>query len=226
MKTNSNFSLLPLALVCALAACASPARAQRTDSSSSAAAPAADTVAQPAAPLPAKPVADKLAPAGWTRYEVGEPARFSLLLPGEPMAKVDRVTIIPGVVASTRTYLSVTGSGVYGVSYLDKLPAALRDDTQKRAFFAGYTKEFAEGFQAGMKNRGLTVSLTMLEQRAASVDGLAGYEQDFSYGNVMGRMRLVFDAGSAYAVVAVWKGLSSDGEISAFFESLKVNTKR
>jgi hypothetical protein len=224
MKTNSNFSLLPLALVCALAACASPARAQGTNSST--AAPAADTVAQPAAPLPAKPVADKLAPAGWTRYEVGEPARFSLLLPGEPMAKVDRVIITPGVVASTRTYLSVTGSGVYGVSYLDKLPAALRDDTQKRAFFAGYAKEFAEGFEAGMKNRGLTVSLTMLEQRAATGGGLAGYEQDFSYGNVMGRMRLVFDAGSAYAVVAVWKGLSSDGEISAFFESLKVNTKR
>jgi hypothetical protein len=66
----------------------------------------------------------------------------------------------------------------------------------------------------------------MLEQRAATVGGLAGYEQDFSYGNVRGQMRLVFDAGSAYAVVAVRKGLSSRSEISAFFESLKVNAKR
>jgi hypothetical protein len=66
----------------------------------------------------------------------------------------------------------------------------------------------------------------MLEQRTATVSGLAGYEQDFSYDKVMGRVRLVFDPASAYAVVAVWPGSSSNSEVSAFFESLKVNPKR
>jgi hypothetical protein len=226
MKTVSNFprfslSLL-LLLLCALTFGASHARAQRTARTT----PTPPVVVAQPAPLPARPIIDKLAPAGWTRYEIGDPARFSLILPGEPLATAAQVTVIPGEVATARNYLSVTASGLYGVSYLDKLPAALRDDTRKRTFFAGYAKEFAEGFQAGMKNRGLTVSLTMLEQRAATVGGLAGYEQDFSYGDVMGRMRLVFDAGSAYAVVAVWKGLSSHSEISAFFESLNVSTKR
>ena len=225
MKTISKFSLLSLALLCALTAGVAPARAQRAKSST--AAPAtADTATQTAAPLPARPVADKLDRAGWTRYEIGEPARFSLILPGEPTAKVNRVTIIPGVSATTHNYLSITGSGVYGLSYLAKLPAALQDDARKRTFFEGYVKEFARGFQAGMKTRGMAVSLTLSEQRTAAVDGLTGYEQDFSYGEATGRVRLVFDPGSAYAVVAIWKGLSSNTEIDAFFESLKVNTKR
>ena len=77
-----------------------------------------------------------------------------------------------------------------------------------------------------MKARGLGVTLTMSELRAAAVGGLAGYEQDFSYGEAVGRVRLVFDARSAYAVVAVSHRLSSNSERKAFFESLKVNTKR
>ena len=68
--------------------------------------------------------------------------------------------------------------------------------------------------------------LTILEQRTATAGGLAGYEQDFSYGRATGRVRLVFDAGSAYAVAAVWNGLSSNSERQAFFESLQVKAKR
>jgi hypothetical protein len=130
------------------------------------------------------------------------------------------------VTATTISYASVTESGVYGVSYLDDLPAALRDETAKREFFGRFVKGFAAGFHTGMKARGMDVTLTMSEQRAAAVAGLAGYEQDFSYGEATGRVRLVFDARSAYAVVAVWNPLSSDSERRAFFESLKVNTKR
>lgn len=220
MKKIAQFSLL--ALVCALTAGVSPVRAQ--GAKGNAAAPGANN-AKPES-LPARPVADKLAPAGWTRYEIGEPPRFSLILPGEPTATVNRVTVIPGVAATTHNYLSITDSRVYGVSYLAKLPAALQDDARKRTFFEGYVQEFARGFQAGMKTRGMTVSLTMLELRTAAVDGLAGYEQDFSYGEATGRVRLVFDPGSAYAVVAIRKGLSSNTESDAFFASLKVNTKR
>jgi hypothetical protein len=71
------------------------------------------------------------------------------------------------------------------------------------------------------------LTASALPVRAQSAKGKAtGYEQDFSYGEAMGRVRLVFDSGSAYAVVAIWKGLSSNTEIDAFFESLEVNTKR
>lgn len=221
MKTVPKFSLLSLALICALTIGASPARAQSAKGKA-----AADTDTAKPASLPAKPVADKLAPAGWTRYEIGEPARFSLLLPAEPVATTERATIMPGAQATTRNYLSVAESGVYGVSYLDALPPALQDETRKREFFERFVKGFAGGFELRMKSRGMDVTLKILERRAATVGGLAGYEQDFSYGMVMGRVRLVFDTGNAYAVAAVWNGLSSNSERNAFFESLKVNAKR
>ena len=116
MKAIAKFSLRSLAFLCVLmTADISPARAQQAKSSTAAPA-AADAATQTDAPLAARPVADKLARAGWTRYEFGDPARFSLILPAEPMVKVGRVTIIPGVAATTRDYLSVTESGVYGVS--------------------------------------------------------------------------------------------------------------
>ncbi|HLL15082.1 MAG TPA: hypothetical protein VK388_08460 [Pyrinomonadaceae bacterium] len=220
MKKIAQFCLL--ALVCALTADASPVRAQ--GAKGDATAPGANN-AKPAS-LPARPVADRLAPAGWTRYEIGEPARFSLILPGEPAAKVDEPEIIHGVTATVRNFMSVTDSGVYGVSYLDTLPPALLDEKRKREFSERFVKGLAEGFQVGMKARGMDVTLTMSEQRTTAVGGLAGYEQDFSYGEATGRVRLVFDARSAYAVVAIWNALSSNSERKAFFKSLKVNAKR
>jgi hypothetical protein len=126
----------------------------------------------------------------------------------------------------TRYEMSVAESGVYGVSYIDSLPAALMNEERKRMVFERFVQEFAEGFQARMKERGTPVTLTMSERRTATLGGVAGYEQDFSYGQVMGRVRLVFDAGSAYAVLAIWNGLSPNSERNAFFESLKVNAKR
>lgn len=222
MTTIPKFSLLALALVCALTAVASPVRAQ--GAKGNAATPAADA-AKPES-LPVKPVADKLAPAGWTRYEIGEPARFSLFLPAAPVVTADRPDILSGVKATVRNFMGVSDSGIYGVSYLDTLPASLLDEKRKREFFERFVKGFAGGFQEGMKGRGMEVTLTMSEQRTAAVGGLGGYEQDFSYGAAMGRVRLVFDARSAYAVVAIWNALSSNSERTAFFESLKVNAKR
>lgn len=224
MKTDAKFPLLSLALLCALAhGTAAPARAQRATGTPGA--PTADAGRLPA-PIPARPVADKLAPAGWLRYEIGEPARLSLILPVAPVAQVDRVSVLPGTAGFSRSYMSVVDSGVYGLSYLEGLPAALLEERWKREFFEGFVKEFTEKIQTMMKARGMDVSLTTSERRAASVGGLAGYEQDFSYGMVKGRVRLVFDGGTAYAVVAVWNGLSSNSERNAFFDSLKVSAKR
>lgn len=79
-----------------------------------------------------------------------------------------------------------------------------------------------DGFQESVKSRGVITSPKRLAQRAATADGLAGYEQDFSYERLMGRVRLVFDGRRAYAVMAVWNGLSSNSERDTFFESLRV----
>lgn len=222
MKPTPTFSLLSLALICTLTAGASSVRAQ--DAKGNTAAPDADA-AKPES-LPARSVEDKLAPAGWTRYEIGQPARFSLILPAEPVATTDRPEIVSGVTATMRNFMTVTDTGGYGVSYLDTLPPALLNETGKRAFFERFVKGFTAGFQLQMKARGMDVALTMLEQRRAGVGGVMGYEQDFSFGMATGRVRLVFDARSAYAVVAVWNALSSNSERKAFFESLKVDTKR
>ena len=225
MKTVARFSLLSLALFCALTGGTWPARAQKEGAQSGTAAPAAAKATQPAS-LPARPVADKLAQAGWTRYEIGEPARFSLILPAAPIATTERPDILPGVTATMRNFMTVSDSGGYGVSYLETLPPALLDETGKRAFFERFIRGFTGSFRLKMEARGVDVALTMLEQRRAAVGGLAGYEQDFSFGMATGRVRLVFDARSAYAVVAVWNVLLSNSERNAFFESLKVNTKR
>lgn len=177
--------------------------------------------------LPAKPVADKLAPPGWTRYEIGEPAEFSLILPAEPDASVERMNIIPGAAMSVRVYLSSADSGVYGATFVEGLPAAAMNEDWKRTFFESFMTSFVDGFQETVKNRGVITSLRRLEQRAATAaGGLTGYEQDFSYDKLMGRVRLVFDGGRAYAVMAVWNGFSTNNERSTFFESLTVNTKR
>ncbi|HEY9403093.1 MAG TPA: hypothetical protein VIQ24_10395 [Pyrinomonadaceae bacterium] len=222
MKKIAKFSLLSLSLVCALSAGASPVRAQGAKGN------AAALDANNAKPesLPFRPVADKLAPTGWTRYKIGEPARFSLIFPAEPVTNMERSEIIPGVMATVRNFMGVTDSGVYGVSYLDTMPPALLDEKRKREFSERFVKGLAEGFQVGVKARGMDATLTMSEQRTAAIGGLAGYQQDFSYGEATGRVRLVFDARSAYAVVAIWNALSSNSERKAFFESLKVNTKR
>jgi hypothetical protein len=223
-KITAKLCRAALAFLFAVTIGAAQARAQESAEGKTVSPPSRPGVQ--ATPLPARPVADKLAPSRWTRYEIGEPSRFSLILPSEPVARVERSNIIPGVPGISQIYLSAADSGVYGLSYAEALPDALRNEARRQTFFEGFVKEFAEGFKASMKERGMDLRLTMLERRAATVGGLAGYEQDFSYGTVMGRVRLVFGGRSAYAVMAIWNGLSSNSERNAFFESLKVNEKR
>lgn len=223
MKTAANFSRLTLAALVMLALGAGSMWAQSAEGK---AVPPPPIKQPPPPPLRARPVADKLAPAGWTRYEVGEPARFSLILPAPPNESVERMNLASGVAVTARTYLSSTDSGVYGATYVDDLPAAMRNEAMKRTFFEGFVKGFAEGFQSGMKANGVAGQLQMLEQRTTTANGLAGYEQDFTFDKLMGRVRLVFEGGRAYAVLAFWNGLSSNSERNTFFESLKVNTKR
>lgn len=223
MKTIPKFPLLALALLCALAFGTAPAAAQRTPRKTT---PASATSPAVAASLAARPVVDKLAPAGWTRYEIGSPARFSLILPAAPSGSHERMNITPKVAVTIRNYMSLGGSGLYGATYIDDLPAEVMNEAMKRTFFESFVKGFAEGFQTTMNKRGATEQVTMLERRAATAAGLAGYEQDFAYDRMTGRVRLVYDGARAYAVLSFWSDPDTDADRIAFFNSLRVNRRR
>jgi hypothetical protein len=226
MKTNSNsprLSLALLLLLCALTFTTAPARAQRPARKTMP--PPAAVVAQPA-PLAARPVADKLAPAGWTRYEVGRPTRFSLLLPGEPSGDTERISLTPKVAVTVRNYMSLGDTGLYGATYMEDLPAEVMNEAMKRTIFESFAKGFAEGFQTQMNKGGAPGEMKMLEQRAATAAGLAGYEQDFAFDKMTGRVRLVYDGARAYAVLSFWSDPAHDADRVLFFNSLRVNRGR
>ncbi|MDQ1560395.1 MAG: hypothetical protein QOD32_3455 [Pyrinomonadaceae bacterium] len=225
MKTVSNFPRLSFALLslCVLTFGASPARAQRT--ARKAAPPPPVVAAQPVA-LPARPVVDKLAPAGWTRYEVGQPTRFSLLLPAEPSGSAERISLTPKVAVTVRNYMSLGESGLYGATYMEDLPADVMNEAMKRTIFEAFVKGFAEGFQAQMNKGGAPGEMKMLEQRAATAGGLNGYEQEFAFDKMTGRVRLVYDGARAYAVLSFWSDPAKEADRTLFFESLRVKRGR
>jgi hypothetical protein len=177
-------------------------------------------------PLVARPVADKLAPAGWTRYEIGQPTRFSLILPGAPSANAERMTLTPKIAVTVRNYMSLGESGLYGATYIDDLPAEVMNAAMKRTFFESFVEGFAKGFQAQMSKSGAGGQVKMLEQRPAMAAGLAGYEQDFSFDTMTGRVRLVYDGSRAYAVLSFWSDPATNGDRAAFFDSLRVSRAR
>lgn len=218
MKTISKFSPLSLALLCALTfGTPAVASAQRATGRTPAAQPP---------PLVARPVADKLAPAGWTRYEIGQPTRFSLILPAAPSVNAERMTLTPKITVTVRNYMSLGESGLYGATYIDDLPAELMNAAMKRTFFESFVEGFAKGFQTQMSKSGAVGQLKMLEQRAATAAGLAGYEQDFSFETMTGRVRLVYDGARAYAVLSFWSDPATSGDRAAFFDSLRVGRAR
>jgi hypothetical protein len=217
MKTISNFFPLSLALLCALTFGTHAASAQSVRGKTAAAQPP---------PLVARPVADKLAPAGWMRYEIGQPTRFSLILPGEPSTDAERMTLTPKITVTVRNYMSLGRSGLYGATYIDDLPAELMNAELKRTFFESFVAGFAKGFQAQMSKSGVGGEVKMLEQRAATAAGLAGYEQDFSFETMTGRVRLVYDGARAYAVLSFWSDSATDADRAAFFDSLRVSRAR
>jgi hypothetical protein len=223
MKTDSKFSLLSLTLFCALTCGTTPAWAQGSRLKTP---PRPVATTQPA-PIPARPVADKLAPDGWTRYEVGQPVRFSLILPGEPSLSQERINLTPTISLTVRNYLSLGASGLYGALYIEGLPPEIMNEAMKRTLFESFVKGFAKGFETKInKSGGTPIQVMMLEHRAATAGGLSGYEQDFSAGTMLGRVRLVYGGARAYAVVSFWSDPATDGDRVTFFNSLRVNKGR
>ncbi|MDQ1613549.1 MAG: hypothetical protein QOG00_3480, partial [Pyrinomonadaceae bacterium] len=169
---------------------------------------------------------DAVVPAGWTRYEFGQPVRFSLILPAKPTETSERVNFTPTIKVTVRNYMSLGESGLYGATYMEGLPADVMNEAMKRTIFEAFVKGFAEGFQAQMNKGGAPGEVKMLEQRAATAGGLAGFEQEFAFDKMMGRVRLVYDGARAYAVLSFWSDPAMDGDRTLFFESLRVNRGR
>ena len=227
MNTTSNLRKLALAfLFAATPFVSSSSRAQTAQRKP--AAPSANTAAQPSPPLAVKPVADRLAPAGWMRYEVGEPSRFSLILPAAPQEVMNKLDVSPGVSLTVRNYMVGTETGVYGATYIVGFSAAANNWTEanKRTFFEGFARGFVKGFQDGMSKQGSTEELKVVAQRTATASGFAGHEQDFAFGAILGRVRMVFAGQSAYALAAFWNEQTSESDRKAFFDSLRVNSAR
>lgn len=222
MKTITKFSLLSLALLCALAFGHATVLAQRARAKT----PPSPVATVETVPLAARPVADKLAPAGWTRYEIGQPMRFSLILPAAPSGSQERMTLTPNLTVTVRNYMSLGESGLYGATYIDDLPAEVMNAAMKRTFFEYFVKGFAEGFQTEMNKNGAPGQVNMLAQRAATAGGLSGYEQDFTFEKMTGRVRLVYDGSRAYAVLSFWSDPATEADRTAFFDSLRVNRGR
>lgn len=225
MNTTSNLRKLALAFLFATTFGVSSSLHAQT-AQRKPAAPAAEA-AQPS-PLAVKGVADRLAPAGWTRYEIGEPSRFSLILPAAPTEMSNKLDASAGVALTVRNYMVGTETGVYGATYIVGFSAAANNWTEanKRTFFEGFAKGFVKGFQEGMSKQGTTEELKVLAQRTATASGFTGHEQDFAFGAILGRVRMVFAGQSAYALAAFWNDQASESDRKAFFESLRVNTAR
>lgn len=226
MNATSNLRKLALALLFATVLGASSSlHAQRAQGKP--AAPVAAPAAPPQQPLAVKAVEDKLAPAGWVRYEIGQPSRFSLILPAAPQESMNQLDMTPGVTLTVRNYMVGSETGVYGATYIVGFSASNSwTDANKKTFFEGFAKGFVRGFQEGMSKQGVTDELKVLAQRTATASGFAGHEQDFAFGAILGRVRMVFAGQSAYAVAAFWNERASESDRKAFFESLRVNTKR
>lgn len=226
--TSSNLRKLALAFLFATTPFVSSLRAQTAQRKPAAPAAATTTAPQPSPPLAVKGVVDKLAPAGWTRYEIGEPSRFSLILPAAPTEVSNQVDAGVGAPLTVRNYMVGTETGVYGATYIVGFSAAANNWTEanKRTFFEGFAKGFVKGFQEGMSKQGATEELKVLAQRTATASGLSGHEQDFAFGAILGRVRMVFAGQSAYALAAFWNEQTSESDRKAFFDSLRVNARR
>ncbi len=157
----------------------------------------------------------------WKRYYLIDTPSLSLILPSEP----EQTTHDSGAPEMTRIHVSNNKSGVYGVAYLNDLPAAARLSTESgnEFLFNMFIKPIAVSFQRIAQTNNGSLKPRMLEQRKAIVSGIEGLDQDFSLGAFTERARMLRGGQTGICVVAIWKqDTSSIDQTAAFFDSVKV----
>ncbi|HEY0003303.1 MAG TPA: hypothetical protein VGB17_00735 [Pyrinomonadaceae bacterium] len=182
------------------------------------------------APLRMTAVEEASAPAGWKRYQFGDPLLFSAILPGAPQAQSEKFTDAKGPLV-VRLYMAASPTGgVYGLNYAEAAPTMALDksETESRRFFTNYMAGFIAGFKKGLQDRGMTAELETQTspERRVKISGLDGYEQDIAIGPFNGRSQVVFLGRNIYAAIALWNQNNPLSERTAFFNSFQIRHAR
>jgi hypothetical protein len=183
------------------------------------------TAPKPPAPPAVKVVAGARVPAGWQKYEFGQPRLFAVALPPKYEVETEMVKMAPKLFSPAYTYLGETDDGTYIAYYMENLPldAARMPEKFKEGFYAGVWQGLVGGIQQEMEKNGVLLKLESGESRAAKVSGLDGREQDFTLGPVSGRVRMVLSGNRIFFAL-----LMEDAETPfsatglAFLDSLEV----
>lgn len=189
--------------------------------------PAAAPTPKPPPPPPSKVVQGATVPAGWQKYEFGEPRLFSVALPAKHEVETEVVKLGPKLFAPGYTYSGETDDGTYIAYYMEKLPidAARMPEKYKNDFYEGVWKGLVDGIRQEMEKNGILLQLESGESRPAKVSGLDARDQDFTLGPVGGRVRMVLSGSRIFLALLMEdseKPVSAAG--LAFLNSLEVYT--
>jgi hypothetical protein len=167
---------------------------------------------------------DSSAPSEWKRYEFDKPLAFSLILPNEPE---QRVSTLSGGPERSHVYISMSRSGVYGLTYIDDLPAVAKRYPKSgyEFFFETFVKDFALRLQNSGQEKSSDLGFKqfkVIKETQVAVSGIEGLEWNFLVGLFQGRMQMVRVGQAAFCLVAIWKQTASLTEQDAFFNSAKI----
>lgn len=185
---------------------------------------AINTQGTKATPQQVGAIDDSSAPFGWKRYEFDKPLSFSLILPNEPE---QRVSTFSGGTETSHVYISTSRSGVYGLTYIDDLPAVAKryPESGHEFFFETFVKDFALRLQNSEREENVDIQFKQfkaLKETQAVVSGIEGLEWSFLVGPFQGRMQIARVGQAAFCLVAIWKQTASPAEQDAFFNSAKI----
>lgn len=218
--------VLSIAL-CAAALCAAPPHASAQTRPGTSAPPADGPPAPSPTPKP-KAIPRKVvpgAPAGWERYEFGEPRLFAIALPSKHEAETEFVALGGAQPSSAHTYSGETDDGNYIALVMENLPfdAARMPEKLKQDFYDGVWAGMVAGIKKDMEQNGVLLTLDPGTSKSAKVSGIDGREQEFKLGLLQGRARMVLSGSRIFLVLLMEDadaGLSPAG--LAFLNSLEV----
>jgi hypothetical protein len=179
------------------------------------------------APLRVVVVEDTTAPAGWKRYQFGDPISFSAILPGAPEYHSSRLAPDKGSLIA-RYYLNSNATGVYVLNYIESSQTNPfnTSETETTITFNKYMTGLIKGFKAALQANGLTdLETTMGDQRRIKISGFVGYEQDLTIGPLQGRAQVLFLGKYAYVAMAFWGEQDPLSERTAFFNSFQIHSR-
>ncbi|MDX6696480.1 MAG: hypothetical protein QOF02_4083 [Blastocatellia bacterium] len=169
---------------------------------------------------------DKSVPAGWKRFQFGEPVLFSAILPSLPEEHAARVSGSDGA-EIVRAFYSLSGTALLGITYTTDLPGAVKAKTveqQKAAF-----KNFIYGFAAGFANNSQgnePAKFNITSERSVKVGGLDGYEKVFTLGDYNGLAQMVFKEKSSVILIFLTGAGNPAAERATFFSSFMFSQPR